>query len=536
MKSENNNLYASELQRKVALVDAKETFVVAGRGTGKSTKMIACDVARRAYDMPGAALGIVGASYTQVQQRTLASTMSGLVDLGFNQDVHWKVGRPKKSWGKPLFNPIDWDKCISFFSGTILIPVSLDRSGLSNSYTFWKIYGDEAKTFNHQIFKEDVLPTLRGPKHYFPNHPHNRGLMLCTSMPSLPDGQWILDMKKRSDPKLVDAIYELASQLEIIKYKQYTSKSLNVKEKLQREIEMRIKDLNILRSQCVMYIEASTFSNIDILDLDYIIQQQDILEDRFNPEILNIKPNGADIMFYNSLRSRHYYSNYNYDYIDKFGLLFNPKSVNFRRDNDFNPNLPLKLSFDFGSRFNGCVVCQHDLSKNILYFINNFYVEEGGIIDEVVEMVDKYYQGIPIKRIELYYDNSGNNRTGIVKETPAQLIASQFKSKGWTVVLKTEGGSNPLHHKKYYLWDRILKEKDYPRMPLIRINEGNCYDLKNSMEFAPASRDKNGLIHKVKSSEQKLSIRPRSATHLSDAADKIIYDCFGGLSPDEIGM
>ena len=42
-----------------------------------------------------------------------------------------------------------------------------------------------------------------------------------------------------------------------------------------------------LRKDCVMYYEASTFSVIDILGLDYIQQQKELLEDNFEAEILN---------------------------------------------------------------------------------------------------------------------------------------------------------------------------------------------------------------------------------------------------------
>ena len=60
----------------------KELYCIAGRGTGKSTRIIARLSANRVLDMPGASFSFTGATYTQLQQRTVASVVAGWADLG----------------------------------------------------------------------------------------------------------------------------------------------------------------------------------------------------------------------------------------------------------------------------------------------------------------------------------------------------------------------------------------------------------------------------------------------------------------------
>lgn len=516
--------FVSSLAKKVALVDAKETIVIAGRGSAKSTEIIAGDLDRRFHDMPGAVFGLVGATYTQVQQRTLASTISGLARRGYIEDKHWKVGRPKKSWGKPLFQPLNWDKWISIYTGCGLCIMSLDRPGMSNSYTVWKLYGDEAKLFDYKLFQEDVVPTLRGAVNYFPNNPHNRGIMLCTSMPSLPEGQWLLDFEKRMDQELVDAIYELALNVEELKFAYYKTKNRNTKEKIQKEIEIRTKNINVLRKHCIHYIEASSLVNIDILGGDYILQQYEVLgEDKFLTEILNVRPKGTDVMFYNGLSKRNFYTAYDYDnYIDSFGLFHDKRSENWRRDKDYNPALPLIMGFDFGVRFNGGVIAQFDYMENKLRVLYNFYVENGGTIEDAVNKFHEYYKGIQYNQIYLYYDNAGNNRNGIIMQTAAEQLENLLMVRGWNVERKTKGGANTRHYKKYFLYEKVLNDKNN-KFPQLLINSNNCDDLITSMRFAKAKKDSKGMIQKDKSSEKKGTIKPRHATHLSDALDDLFY-------------
>lgn len=107
----------------------------------------------------------------------------------------------------------------------------------------------------------------------------------------------------------------------------FKTQSPYAKQKYLAQIKKREADLVKLRKDCVMYYEASTFSVIDILGLDYIQQQKELLKIIFEAEILNIKPSGTKLMFYSGLSRDNFYTNYDYNYIDSFGLLHNEASV-----------------------------------------------------------------------------------------------------------------------------------------------------------------------------------------------------------------
>lgn len=525
-----NKLFLSDFQRKVLLTDPNKLILIGGRGTGKSTEIIAGLSLNRVQDMPGACFALLGNTYVQVQQRTLASTVTGWAKRGFIEGKHWKIGKPKKSWGKPLFTPLDWEKVISTYTGTIFVPVSLDRPGLANSYTFWGIYGDEAKMFDYEIMKKDVLPTLRAPIYHFPNSAHNRSLILTTSMPDLPEGQWLLDFEKMQTPKLNALILRYSEELQLIKYKYLKSTNERTRDRLKREIGLREIDLEKMRKHSIMFEEVSTLSNIDILDIDYIKQQKELLGHEFKTEILNVRPSGTINMFYQGLSRKHFYTSYNYSYIDGFGVLGSQASNNYKRDSDHDERLPLLMGFDFGSNFNGCVVAQNNYSERMFRVLNNFYVEYDGIIEDVVKKFDSYYGGRKYKVVHLYYDNSGNNRQGgIVKQKPAQELKTQLESRGWQCTLMTKGGANMPHHVKYYIWQAIFNSQGNYDAPTFLINEVNAEETKLSMKFAGTKRGKDNLIQKDKSSEQNSSIKPRFATHLSDCIDVIVCNIFRNL-------
>lgn len=68
------------------------------------------------------------------------------------------------------------------------------------------------------------------------------------------------------------------------------------------------------------------------------------------------------------------------------------------------------------------VVGQQDISNDVYKIINNFYVEKGGVISEVVNKFCDYYKYAKRKHVNVYYDNSGNNRQSIVKRTPLAVV------------------------------------------------------------------------------------------------------------------
>ena len=143
---------------------AKDTVLVGGRGIGKGIVHAAWNL-RNMQRMPGSITGIVGANGKRVLTNTLPSMLIHWENWGFKRDLHWTVGRkPPQSWGwgKPLFEPENWENILSFYNGSIGYIISQDRSGTSNSHSYDALDIDEAKFINYDQLKDETLPANRG--------------------------------------------------------------------------------------------------------------------------------------------------------------------------------------------------------------------------------------------------------------------------------------------------------------------------------------------------------------------------------------
>ena len=517
-----SSLYLNEPQAKVILIDPKVAVLIYGRRLGKSTEIIGHLSLKRVYDMPGASFLMLGKTYTQLLQRTLASTKTGWAKRGFIEDVHYVVGkRPPKAWGQPRYIPSSWEHCISTFTGTVFPLGSQDREGLVNSLTCHGLYADEAKFLDVKRFREDALPVVSAPVSEFPHSAHNRSIILCTSMPSLPAGKWLLDYEKLMDKKQVELILKAAIKVEILKGKYGNAGNTHTKETIASEIRFFEEQLHELRmgangKGCVYYDEASTLSNLRIVGLDYIAQQRDILGDQFNAEILNIRPGKTDDPFYAKLTDRHFVSMVNYAEVDSLG--FSGDKVLTCLCDDYDRQAPLIVGMDFGANINCMLTAQRNDQQHRFNVLKEHYLKSPHIQEEVVAAWCDYYSAHSERTVRFHYDNSGNNRTGFTRDTRAEQAKKAMEARGWTVELCTKGGANRAHAAKHLLINTALAERT-PGFYKVRINEPNCEATRESLTYAKSKDGRNGEITKNKGSERSKVIPQEYATHLSDVFD-----------------
>lgn len=530
-ETEVHDLYLNIPQMRCILADPKELFAHMGRRLGKSTEIIAHLTSNRVHDMPRAAFLLMGRTYKQVLTRTLPGTVHGWEKRGFYEDVHYVIGRkPPPEWPKAFGAPVkDYKHYISWYTGTGFHIGSQDRPGLVNSLTVWGIFADESKLLLEERFKEDAMPTNSGPKHYFKDSPHNQTLVLTSSMPSLPDGKWLLEMEKRMNPKQIEEIIKLAIYLEEAKADYNDPKNEYFRPRILKKISTLQHLLNLKRQNSVMYIEASTIANIHVLGADYIRNQRNILKKFFVPEILSLRPESTEGGFYANLTKKNFYVDFDYSYYDKFN--HRKVSESAMGDRDCVKSQPLIMGMDFGAKFNCIVTAQRFDSINTIKFIKNHYVGSPRIVDDVVNDWCDYYQHHPRKQVEFHHDKTGNNKTGLDRETYAERVMRILRHRGWEVNQHTMGGSNPRHLKKYLLWNLSFPGKDM-RFPIVQINQENCAQLKVSMENSLV-KEREGVLSKDKRIEQKDAIPPEDATHLSDAADTIMLGEYEHLLTDD---
>lgn len=512
-----HDLYLSRPQMRAILADPKELYLHTGRRTGKTTEVISHLTANRVEDMPKAAFLMMGRTYKQVLTRTLPGTIQGWAKRGYIEDIHYVIGkRPPSDWPKAFGAPVDFKHYISFYTGTGFHIGSQDRPGLVNSLTVWGIFGDESKLLLEDRFKEDAMPTNSGPLHYFPDNPHNRCIVLTSSMPPMPDGKWLVDMEKRMDKKQIETIIRIAHTIEVLKEELLRKPEHHAR--LTRKITGLTKFLNKLRKNSVMYEEASTFANVHVLGLDYLKQERSVLKNFFKTEILSLRQDAPEGGFYANMSTKNFYTDFNYTHYDRYSH----KNIqsNSLGDNDCVKSQPLIIGMDFGPNFNCIVTGQRFDGQHKLKYINAHWAGLKKIVDDVVEDWCDYYEYHPTKEVIFHHDKTGNNKTGLEKDTYAERVMRILRRRGWNVDQKTIGGANPRHLQKYLLWNLALPGNDH-KFPTIQINQDNCEQLKVSMENSLVV-EKQGMVSKDKSIERRASVPPEDATHLSDAADTII--------------
>jgi hypothetical protein len=459
-----------------------------GRGTGKTT-ILGNRIHSLAKEMPRSTGLFIGPTYQAILTRIVPSLVQGLEMFGLYQDLHYFIGqRPpqkwRQSWGVSYQPPRKYDNYITFWNGMGIHLISQDVPGDGRGLNTDFILGDEAALLDARKIQENTDPTLRGTNTKEFQRSYLFGSrMYLSSTPLTPEGAWVID---------------------------YEDKAAKAP-----------KEVN--------FISATCEHNLHNLKPGYLEdgRKNTIAPWVFDAEYLNIRPKFNKDSFYLLLDpDKHLYNDYDYTYYNRVG-----KEPDCRGDADLVKGLPLIVGVDWGAAINSLTVNQHIRTLNEYRTLKSMYVlgENQETQDDLIRNFCAYYQHHDTKVVYLWYDNTGNNRTGNTKLTRAEQARDLFKQHGWSCHLMTTGGSNPHHELKYQLWQIILKE-DRPGAIRYRINRGNCRELYLSMRNARTAQGRNGEIKKDKTSERKTASLPRQeATDLSDANDSPIFGMFHAL-------
>jgi hypothetical protein len=457
------------------------------RGTGKTT-IIGHRFRELVATMPRSSGIMVGPTYKLILTRILPSLIQGLEMFGLYENLHYFVGQQpprawRNTWGRAYQPPRDYARYITFWNGAGCHFISQDVVGDGRGLNTDWIIGDEAVLLDPEKLQENTDPTLRGTNTYrFLDAPLFGSKLYCSSTALTQEGMWFTSLEEKAleNPKLTH------------------------------------------------FIRADCRENMHNLRPGYLEEARAnaLAEWIFEAEYLNVRPAQVRDGFYPLLQQGiHTYEAYDYNHIRHRN-----QAEDCRGDADLVEGEPLILSMDFGASINCLTVNQHLKSINEYRTLKSMYVlgDNQEIQDDLIKQFHLYYQYHNTREVFLWYDASGNHRTGITKLTRAQLAQKQLADLGWRVRLLTIGGSNPLHEEKYMLWNIILREDD-SRYPRYRMNRHNCRELWISMSHARAVPGRGGEIKKDKSSERSKKISRQHATDLSDANDCAIHGMFSRL-------
>jgi len=357
--------------------DAQNQVDIWGRGTGKSFN-IGWEINEINREMPRAITSITGQTYGQLLTRTLPSTFKFLEQMGYKKwdaktGGHYVINqKPPKGFLTPYEPVLEYDHFISFSNGNGYLLLSQERIGSARGPNVDREIVDEALTINKQRYDQETSPTNRGNEEYFGIRAKKRiikhhGFRYVSSMPFMQDQKWLLTYGEYYEKERGIRLFEIWNrivklQLELISAYKEQATNKEQATKLFKEIWNEVVRLKkqivpFISKDNVLFTLANAFDNIQNLGMSYIVREYDKQAlMTFLIEIMNMVMDSVEHCYYSIDTQRHvYYDAYNNAFIKSMA-----ESTNYdfeklakqdsRFDLDCDPNAPLEISPDWGSR------------------------------------------------------------------------------------------------------------------------------------------------------------------------------------------
>lgn len=528
--------FASWYKMMVDLISPKNYFGVAGRGTAKTTDILADRAITIGKDMPGAYFSWTADTYTNALDNIVPGLIEGWGRKGWRQGVDYVTDEaPPSHFKLPYKQPLSYKHTISTRYGNFYILSSMDvpASLLGNSYQH--SFGDETKRLDFEKIKK-LLPALRG----YPAFGHSvyyRGMSFTTDMPNIVDGDydWILGREKDMDVQQVKDILNVAITLNQVKCELYNAirdNDMNKAARLQKQYQRWLINWVRVRKDSTLFYMVSSFANADILTPGYFADSLEALGiEEFKASIVTLKPTlKKGEKFYVALGEHHFFNDgILKEYYDKYkiGDDVKPSSLALRY---VDHNRALDAGVDFGDM---CSMVTGQELGNYAYLFKNFYTLPPESSKELANQFLDFYEHHKRKVLNLYYDRSGNQYSRIRKDWASELKhyiekRNGVSKTGWTVNLMNKNQATILHEEEY-LFIKNMLGGFHKNLPSILIDRFGCRELKSSLEISKTkiktnSKTGSKSIHKDKSSEKLPDKqKPMYSTNFSDAFKYFCY-------------
>ncbi len=528
--------YATWVKQMIDFAQPKNLALVAGRGTAKTTDIMADRLIDIAYDMPRAMAALMSDTYVNNLTNVVPSILEGFARKGFIENIHYVTDkRPPSSFDKPYKPIVDYKHTISFHNGFFINLGSLDQVSSLAGNSYQHVFGDEAKYLNPQKLKK-LMPARRG----FPEVAQSvfyRGVTFTTDMPNIVEGDfdWILDYEKNMDVEQVKLAIYAGSELNQIRHEYYTAlkseKSAHKLELIQRNYTRWYKRWYRTRLDSTLFYIVSSFANADILQEGYF---NDVLisdgPEEFRASILSLKPEvKKGEKFYINLGEHHFYDDgVNNDfYKNKFTLQDEIHETSYAL-RYLDPKREIDAGMDFGDMT--CMALGQD-ARNYYYIFKNFFVLAPDSSKELAKKFIDFFEPHRQKVLNLYYDRAGNQYSKIKRDWATEIKDHiemyEGSSTGWRVNLMSRNQGVITQEEEFQFAKKLLGNY-YKGLPEIRIDELQCKELKSSLKLAKTKMKRNSkgtvMLYKDKSSEQlPMKKRPMQSTNFSDAFKYLIY-------------
>ncbi len=511
--------YGARPHQLVHLTRANKTVIIAGRGIGKTTDILAKKLYDLVYSMPGCMINFYAETYQQILLVTLKEIKVGWERLNFIEGLHYVVRKaPPKNWPRPYRAPEKPEFSIFFHNGTCIQLLSQDV--FNNGGSSQAMVCDEARRLNQDKFNQVYL-AMRDDS-LWPGNPDFRSLTFTTDQPVSPQERWLFEYENMMDPVQIELIQHYQYHQDQLLFQLHTGdNSSNQQKQLKRRINKLQKVLNELRQGSVYFCEFSTIENIAALGVDYIQDMKRILPDHtFRISVLNERMEKPPNSFYPEFNiDVHTYNRFDYGYLGNI----QPRDLDSHtqtclQDGEINSSEGLDIALDVGGNINVVVTGQDH--GDVYYTLSGFHVKNPEGITHLAENWCDYYEPHHTKEVRFIIDNTDRFRMP-TQSRASDEFAKTLRKRGWTVYIE-DIGVIPSPESRHLDINKLLREKD-PRLPKLRLHKRHCNNLIIGIESAGIREGKSGW-EKDKSAERNKSIPQERTTHLPDAWDKLI--CF----------
>lgn len=506
------------------IIRANETYMLAGRGTFKTSRGIALYVVDMVYEMPGSTGVAVGLSFEHLGDNTIPPLLMALEEFGFKSGEHYVIGkRPPAQWPRPIGGVLNdkYDHVMSWHNGTCIYLVSLVKKASANGISAQWGFFDEAKFMNEKDLKDEIFPIFRGneeTKKLFSKSSGYLSKFFATDKQADPAKiKWLLNKRKIVNQEAIQVVITLQLHLNELKL-QYIKAGINRRQKMRYEIQEMEKKLSQLRAGLVYVSEVSAYDVLYAHGQPWLKdKRRNSTSHEFKTVYENMDPNQPGESFY-----------------PDFDILHHCHSI----ENDIDPEKPFIITADYQHLVAPIVVAQigklpgHE--KPSLNYVDNIYampdykeelltdeeqqqVVKGELLEAVQHFCDRY-RDHPTKKVYYIYDATATGKR-INADQYFVMVRRILKKKenGWKVI-DVYTGELPEHYMKHQDTREWLTEKDDNTLP-IRIHT-RCTKLIISITGAAAIM-KNGKTQKQKDDEKNAQLDQSETTHFSDDFDQL---------------
>ncbi|MCL1942553.1 MAG: hypothetical protein FWF54_03265 [Candidatus Azobacteroides sp.] len=543
-------VYLSVVQILVKLADTMFLFCELGRGSGKTTHILAPRLDRVQASMLGSIVVLAADTYRSIFDNILPGILE-YFNEHYERGIYFEIGKEPPIHFKKCYTYIaDWKHTISFCNGCVVQFVSCDRPESMLGKNAAHLLVDEMLRIPEDKFIERIIPALRADRSKFGDSPYFMGISGFSSTPNFEtDEDWFLEYEKNMNKELVDCIQEIAYEIDLrLQELEIEKKSLNWQraKQLEKFVERWTKRLSMFRKGQTFYLRASSLSNLKILGIDYIQNQMKSIKDKdkLYTSIFAIRKLKVKDMFFGKFGKPHLYDNgYDYEYIDQIsaGDKIEDSAKHLRY---YDKKQPLYAGYDPGP-FSSIVFAQRKKQAKEFRVLKNMWVIHPDQQEELAKKIDDFFKNHDKnqKVIYLHYDRAANQRDpewkkyypnakpAGINDTDAILLKKELTALGWTVHLMSKN-QKTIYYSQHYRLLNLLFGKNDGKRDTILIDKNECEQLVSSINHSPLKRHE-GRIWLDKSSESlPFDEQIYNSTQIATALLYLLWGEFHKLLPD----